>query len=339
MGWGTSWSFYGPAEEALHPECAVENADGSTVPVSCRDGIEHVRGTRHPASLRVRALCQADVRVPIPTDGSELDLSSSAPETTRMYLRPDGHVLVPDIDHPLTVEFSREVNAPQNTVIEVFRPWPNLSGLCDLVLARIVDAGGATYRGFGASASPMPRALAGLEVFVRSADLSPTLLEGAAASEVIDTARADAAEAAAAAARAESEAELASGRCSDRRHAVLEELLARDTVIARGMDGVNGIWTLVGHEYVVARPEGVDVAFTATISGEYHVFAVGPPPVVLQVVDRDGYAVTRVSDFETVFGAPDDTSDSRVVDARVREVFRASVRGQGCTLVLAFARD
>jgi hypothetical protein len=275
--------------------------------------------------------------VPIAEGPEDILLATSAPEPSRMYLRADGHVLVQDIDHPLDITHAAEVDAPQNLVADVIRPWPGTDALCEFVLARVVDAGGAAHRELGPGASPSPRSLDDVVVFVRASDLSSARVEGGTASATVAEANAARNEAARAAAAAESEEEARTGRCSDRRRADLEQLLQRDAEIARGLD--DGVWIAVGHEYVVARPEGVEVVFSPTLSGEYHVFAVGVPPVVLSVADRSGASASLTSPYEPLFASADDQSDSRVFQGRIGEVFHATVRGTGCALVMAFARD
>jgi hypothetical protein len=167
--------------------------------------------------------------------------------------------------------------------------------------------------------------------------------------DVVDEAEALVAEQAAARARAEAaerdrvaEAalaeELRAGRCSDHRHAALADVVLNRTALAEGMDEMDGYWVALDHQFVVAGHEGAEVSFRATLPGEYHVYAIGAPPVSLEMGDRDGYPVTRGSDYFVLLGAPDGMGDSRVMQARAGETFRVRVRARGCTVVMVYLR-
>lgn len=322
------------AREALEPACTIIDAGGSDVGTADCETSAFL-----PARLRLRVTMRCHEDVIIEPRAGEIRIDRRPVAPLRRYLRPGEPAVVMDdtAGRYLRIAHGVRVALPPNTQVDVLHRWPDEEGACTRALVRIADAGGATFMPPERFGPPGPARLAGrhawvaLDALMESPEGTLTAVESVQAQERARH------EEAARIARSIADEEIRTGRCDDVRHAALEELLARDLSIARGMSEPNGVWDLIGHEFVVASDTPTQMIFRPTLGGEYHIIAVGAPPLALDVIDRDGASVRMQSPYERVF-ASTGTGASRLLVGRPREEFTVRVRGAGCVLLMAFAR-
>lgn len=143
------------------------------------------------------------------------------------------------------------------------------------------------------------------------------------------------------------EEEQRTGRCSDERHARLEDLLGDlERVLGRGLDV-----RLVEHRYILSTPDDKTqsrprqksgtrrgtVSMLLDLRGSYLAVAMSPSKVALKAVGADGYAVTRKGNgarFALARGAP--YADDLVFKANMGEQIVFTATGKGCTVVALF---
>lgn len=136
-------------------------------------------------------------------------------------------------------------------------------------------------------------------------------------------------------------AEIKSGRCSGDRYNRLQQAMV---VLKHLFDSASSgsgtdYFTIIGHDAVVATPDGTPLEMSDWLGGELHVFAVGFDPVKLDVRDAKGYALTTRSPWERLVGSVSDNTDSRVLMADSGDKYTLKVKGKGCALVLAVRKE
>lgn len=138
--------------------------------------------------------------------------------------------------------------------------------------------------------------------------------------------------------------EVASGRCTEERY----NMLSRHVSEVRARAKKENL-EFLGHDVVVAKPEGSELKVTDWLGGEVHFFALAIEPVEIGAVDARGYVVKTKSFFEPALaeGMIEGTlanwvgpeSDSRVMQTQSGEkVSVIGVRGTGCTLIVALRK-
>jgi hypothetical protein len=141
--------------------------------------------------------------------------------------------------------------------------------------------------------------------------------------------------------RAMTEEEIQTGRCSDLHVAQLRLILdaASQFIDATGRSNPRDLMEVTSHDLVVATREGVPLSLAPGAGGEFHLIAVGSNrSLSLEVADENGYAVSARSAYGEAVGRlvqGDAAYDTRVVRINTREVVSVTVKGAGCTLVIA----
>lgn len=131
--------------------------------------------------------------------------------------------------------------------------------------------------------------------------------------------------------------EITSGRCSEARYNILQEALM---VVKQLFDGASSgssqdLFTILGHDTVVATPEGTSLELSAWLGGELHLFAIGFDPVKLDLRDEKGYAIKTRSVWERLLRGQSEHTDSRAFVAASGSKYALKVKGKGCAMVLA----
>lgn len=272
-------------------------------------------------TARVVAACQPneDQVVDVGDTTGEFVARVPLPPPARRYLK-QGRPLEPFVDSARAPAAPGYL--PVNSIVEIVRRWPTPNDKCETAIVRVLDAGYPDL-GFDDVFFKLPVSL-----------LSETPVDELSATEHFTQDR-EAAAAREKEAGEQNEAvlkkEIDSGRCTDARYEVVSTHVSDVRERARSMD-----FDLLGHEVVVAKPEGTAVDVTSWLGGELHIFSVAFEPVTIEARDSQDYEMKAKSFFERAVafgtGAP---SDSRVLQARSGEKVKVTVKGRGCTLVVA----
>lgn len=279
--------------------------------------------------LRVVARCQPTYNGEVKVEpGATLDLTRglSLPPARRLYLRDGNRVRLFDPGGR-----SGPLSLPAGTEVEVLRLWPALTDAyrmgeppenarCTNAIVRVVAAGG--------------KARTGTLMLAAESDLSPTretTPEQAVKQEDEGQARRD----------AEYEKgideEVRRGKCSVARYNVLQKALLQTKQLFDGASSGSSqdLFTILGHDTVVATPEGTSLELSAWLGGELHLFAIGFDAVKLDLRDEKGYAIKTRSVWERLLRGQSEHTDSRAFVAASGSKYALKVKGKGCAMVLA----
>lgn len=141
-------------------------------------------------------------------------------------------------------------------------------------------------------------------------------------------------------ARAIADEEIRSGRCNETKVNHLREVLqgVRQVLDSEGRSS-GQLYDVRSHEFVVATPEGAELALSPLVGGEYHLIAFQYSRTLrMGVTDRAGYPIkTQSPQLDGVAGlwAHQLAWDSRVMSVNDGEKIKIEIKGDGCTLVVA----
>lgn len=302
-------------------ECRT-NAFGESLTPSC--------GVPKKPSLKVTALCQPEVVVPVPEapgDIARVSVSLTLPSPARRYLSKEGAAyLFPKEkqiwpihgDSPWTGP-PKVFTLPPRSELSLLTGWPT-GEECNLAVAEIVDAGGVLSRGTLVIV-PADLLVADAPVYL------PTPSESVAteARRQSNLAAAQQEED-----RRTSAQETKSGKCSPERNAQLQGVLAQMKPIMEGSD-------LYYSAHAIGAAGSPPWSGRTGLSGDYHVFAIGYAGLGLDVRGRDGQPAALSSMYERVAQvASGGVVASKVLQANALEPFTVRVTGQGCALMAIF---
>ncbi len=299
--------------------------------------------------VTVKAKCQPDreYTLQVGEDGARVDTRVGAPEPRRAFVNVKREpVLVVPFGERQAVKPSAKAPGylPENTEVEVVRML-SLSGFgpdCNMAVVRLIDFGyedvGADDRFFLVPARNLAEkpsdSLSAAEHF--KADQDKADAHDDAVKEVARKRR----ESALAASKREVEA----GKCEGDRYQFLVDQLpaARSFGTTRvNIYGETQGLEFVGHDVVVATPDGTKLNLKSWLGGELHVFAISLGEVSLEARDGRDYEIKKRSD-QPLRGylsrelSSDATWDSRVIQANAGDAVKLTAKGSGCTLVVAF---
>jgi hypothetical protein len=140
---------------------------------------------------------------------------------------------------------------------------------------------------------------------------------------------------------AETASELASGECSDERHADAERALFQFKALMESLQESRRspvFFRFIGSQITVAKPEGAALSLTPALNGEMHIFALGVSPVELEVTTGGSRSHKLRSTFESTAAQLTRNFDSRQFMAAGREPVFILVRGKGCVVVATFEK-
>lgn len=142
--------------------------------------------------------------------------------------------------------------------------------------------------------------------------------------------------------RAVAAEETRDGRCLPERSQQVQGVLLRLGQIFESM-GTTGssfeLWLVEDHEIFAIHPGGSARAFTPSLGGEYHLFALGYEPLDLRVRDGAGNLFDQPrSPYEAIVANFAPHADSVTLRLNGRDRVTAEIDGLGCALFLAVQR-
>lgn len=204
---------------------------------------------------------------------------------------------------------------PANTVVEFVRVLPDMrKGTCMFAEVRIVDAGGVAKVG---ASYVVP-----VEKLADEGD-GPSIAEATAKAK----------EEKKKAAQATLEKEVADGKCSDDHVDALRG-------VANGVPKILDDVMVTSKLYKVATATGVELEWTPTLGGEYHLVVVGFAAFKLKVTDGQAYAVKTESRYADAVRTLVNLrpTDGREVNATAGDKYKVRIEGLGCVLVMVLRK-
>ncbi len=242
------------------------------------------------------------------------------------------------------VRSDQPVKLPKNAEVYYVRRWPRSNGQCSDAMISVANAGPGIEGGAllavdeallaDAPSGPTMAALAKLAAGEKAAEKAAQKATQVAAEKAR---RDEEAKRRAAAQAAAGNDEVRTGRCRKDRHAALQQALQWSSNVLEGMRSSNEYWYLVAHDTVIATEKGTMLTMNAGAGGQLHFFAVSLSQVKLDVKDRRGMSSSLTDPYEVVVAnGVGGLTDSRLIRANVGERMDLTVKGAGCTLVMAF---
>jgi hypothetical protein len=278
--------------------------------------------------IRIEARCQPELRVP--GDEQRVEPSFGPPERRTAWLR-GGSTL-----RPLFFEGDAH-SFPENTVVEVFRPWPDESGTCNSTAVRIANLGGVALEGMTYEESF--EFIRGRYFTVLTSQVVERETDGPSLAEQARLQREErerAQEFEAVADEGAAAEEMGSNRCTDARRGMIERVLG---AVHRRVSELDTPWRRMHREVLVIGRGGTAVPYRPLDDGEHAAIVVS--------FDTPGIGVRRGrTDMP-----PADSSLARLAESRDTAVattgfaaqtghdYELRLTGRGCAGVLLYRRE